>query len=131
MTEQTTPSPERRRRARKMQKTRRQKLDAAFAGKKFIILREIHLAEDERFETPFGQKARHGYALQEVGNEDNKFLVGIGVLRRAALDYQAVELPTPQRVSKRFIERQKLAEWRQTKNAAGLKSLFGWDTIEL
>lgn len=112
-----------------MQKTRRAKLDAAFKGKKFVILREIHLEDDERFETPFGQLARHGYALQEVGNEENKMLVGIGVLRRAAYDYQAVELPPQRRVSRKAREAALLSEWRRKRNAEGLKALFGWDSI--
>lgn len=80
-------------RGEKLARTRKAKMDALFAGKKFEITREIHLKGDLRFQTPLGHKGRNGYALKEVGNDDNQFIVGWAVLQHAAKEYDAVKLP--------------------------------------
>lgn len=95
-------------RAASMLASRQVKLDELFKGKKFTITREIHLEGDERFETPFGNKGRHGFALQEVGNPANEFIVGESMLALVARDYQAVEVPVKER--KRRTKDQKEAD---------------------
>ena len=73
--------------------TRKQKLDEMFSGKKFEILKEIHLPEGELFQTPLGNKGRHGFAIREQGNPSNQFIVGKTVLKQASEQYGAVDLP--------------------------------------
>lgn len=55
--------------------TRTEKMDELFKGKKYDILKEVHLEGEDRFQTPFGNKGRHGFVLQEKGT-DNRFIVG-------------------------------------------------------
>lgn len=78
--------------------TRKAKFDEYFLDKKYSIIGEVHLDKDPEtgkqqvFQTPFGNKGRHGFVLQEEGT-DNKVVVGATVLRKAAKEYGAVELP--------------------------------------
>ena len=118
---------ERKLRGRKLRRTRRLKLQETFEGKKFVVLGEVRLPPGEYFYTPFGQKARYGFALQEIDNPQNQFLVGIGVLRRAALDYRAVDLPEKLQRHKASQEAEKLARWRAKQDPASVRNLFGWE----
>jgi hypothetical protein len=95
-------------RAASLQATRQQKMDELFRGKKYEIFKEVHLEGDNRFETPFGNKGRHGFALREVGNPDNKFIVGATMLQQVAEQYGAVEVPAKDR--KRRTKEQKAAD---------------------
>lgn len=72
---------------------RQQKLDDLFKGKKFVILKEVRLNEDERFRTPLGHTGRHGWIVQEISNPDNKFIVGFSLLQAMHDTYDAVDLP--------------------------------------
>ena len=84
-----------------------EKVREAFQGKKFKILKEVHLEEDQRFETLFGNKGRHGVILEEVGNPDNRLIVGNTILRRVADEYGSVELPPEAQKRKRRTKAQK------------------------
>jgi hypothetical protein len=100
---------EKRTRAEALLATHRQKMDELFSGKKYEIVKEVHLNEGQHFQTPFGNKGRHGFALREVSDHKNHFTVGASVLRKAAEEYGAVELPTaPPR--KRRTKEQKAAD---------------------
>jgi len=101
-------------RAASLQASRQVKMDALFKDKKYKILKEVHLKDDERFQTPFGNKGRNGYALQlEDGQEPSegmpaKFVIGETMLAQIARDYQAVEVPAKER--KRRTKEQKAAD---------------------
>lgn len=73
------------------------KMREVFQGKVYKILREVHLKENERFQTPFGNKGRHGFLLEPVDDQGNpngnRIVVGRAVLERAASEFKAVELP--------------------------------------
>lgn len=87
-----------------------EKVREAFEGKHFTVLKEVHLDEDQRFETAFGNKGRHGVILQEDGNPDNKIIVGATILRRIASEYGAVDLPPETQKRKRRTKAQKQAD---------------------
>jgi hypothetical protein len=88
--------------------TRQEQKDELFKGKKYTILKEVHLEGDERFQTPFGNKGRHGYVLEEVGNTSNRFIVGASMLTQIAAEYGAVTVPVKDR--KRRTKEQKAAD---------------------
>lgn len=70
------------------------KLDKFFKGRKYTVRREVHLKKNERFVTPFGNKGRHGFILDETGAvPPHRMVVGESVLRRVAEEYGSVELP--------------------------------------
>jgi len=108
-TEAPAPEAPKRSRAEALLETRDQKLKELFAGKKFEIVKKVDLDEGQFFQTPLGNKGRHGYALREVGNPGNHFTVGESVLRTAAAEFQAVELP-PEPPRKRRTKEQKAAD---------------------
>lgn len=64
-----------------------------FEGRKYVIIKEVNLPPDQRFRTPFGNTGRHGYGLAEVDNPENRFMVGVAVLKQAAERFGSVELP--------------------------------------
>jgi hypothetical protein len=72
---------------------RRAKLDKAFKGKRYTIVKKVKLEGNDRFVTPLGHKGKTGVILEEVGNPANKIIVGAVVLRVAADEYGAVDLP--------------------------------------
>lgn len=76
--------------------TQQAKLDAAFAGKTFEIIEEVHLPHGQVFQTQFGTKGRHGYILRDTETGE-RIVVGSRLLRRIAERYQAVTLPTGRR----------------------------------
>lgn len=76
--------------------TKNRKLDETFKGRKFEIVREIHLASDQVFQTRFGNKARHGYVIRDVETGE-EMVVGNNLLRLINQRYQAVELPVRRR----------------------------------
>lgn len=84
----------------KMRATRDRKMKELFEGKQYAILGEIHLSEDEQFQTPFGNKGRNGYVIKEV-NSGNRLMVGETVLRKAHEKYGSVPGLPPQK-EKRF-----------------------------
>lgn len=87
----------------------REKVRDAFQGKKFKILKEIHLEEDQRFETQFGNKGRHGVILENVETGE-KLIVGNTILRRIARDYGSVDLPPEAQRRKRRTKAEKAAD---------------------
>ena len=86
-----------------------EKVRAFFEGQKFKILKEVHLGEDEKFATPFGNKGRHGVIIEnlETGKRD---VVGWTILRRAAAQYGSVDLPPEQQKRKRRSKAEKAAD---------------------
>lgn len=109
---------ETRSRAESLLATRKEKMDALFSeGRKYEIVKEIHLDGDQRFETPFGNKGRHGFHLKRTdgpavlveGVDDSRgFIVGATMLEQVAKEYGAVEVPEKQR--KRRTKEQKAAD---------------------
>jgi hypothetical protein len=79
--------------ATSVQTTRRAKLDDFFAGSRYEVIKTIHLDNGQKFVTPFGNKGRNGFALQEVGGQERKLIVGASLLAKIARDYGAVEVP--------------------------------------
>jgi len=90
-----------------LQEAREQKMKEAFEGQKFVIEREVHMPEGQVFQTPFGNKGRHGYVLKNVAT-GQLTVVGATVLKRISELYDAVELPEPKR--KRRTKAQKAAD---------------------
>jgi len=89
-------TPEWRSRGESLRANKRRKCDAAFQGKRFEIVREIHLEPDENgnprvFYNPFGQPCRHGYVLRNLETGE-KIAVGGDLLKVIAQDYHGVEL---------------------------------------
>jgi hypothetical protein len=95
-------------RAASLLATRKQKMDELFSGKRFEIVQEIHLEGDQRFETPFGNKGRHGFHLRPEGTTDKGFIVGATMLEQIASEYGAGTLPAKER--KRRTKEQKAAD---------------------
>lgn len=75
----------------------KQKMDEIFLERKYVIIKEFFLSEGEVFESPLKSKARHGFILQEISNPLNRIAVGKNVLKRAAMEYDAVEIPKKNR----------------------------------
>jgi hypothetical protein len=71
---------------------REQKIKDLFEGRRYSIVREVHLGEKQRFVTPLGNRGRHGFLLQEDGT-DYRIVVGARLLQIAAQTYGAVDLP--------------------------------------
>lgn len=70
------------------------KMEELFKDRKYTVRREVHLEGNQRFVTPFGNKGRHGFILDETGADPvHRLVVGESVLRRAAELYGSVELP--------------------------------------
>jgi len=101
-------------RAASLAETRKAKMDALFYGQKYDILKEIKLEGDDRFETPFGNKGRNGFALKlSTGytardGQPDKFVIGETMLRQVSEQYGAVEVPVKER--KRRTKEQKAAD---------------------
>lgn len=71
------------------------KMASFFEGRQYKVLREEHLKGNQRFVTPFGNKGRHGFILEEIDSKPPfRMVVGESVLRRIAHEYGAVELPS-------------------------------------
>jgi hypothetical protein len=68
------------------------KLDAQFTGKKWHIVREIHLPEDQRFQTMFGHQGRHGYILREASTGE-EIVVGRKLFKIIRERYLGVPKP--------------------------------------
>lgn len=109
-------------RGAKISIARRAKLDAIFAGKKYVILKEIDLTDDpagRKFTTPLGNSGKKGFAIRlaegytpSEGYGETMFF-GASVLREAAETYGAVEMeakPTRTRRSKEEKEADELAK---------------------
>lgn len=99
--------PEKIARGKVLQAIREEKMREAFEGKKFVIDSEIHYGPDERFETPFGNKGRHGFILRNVETGE-RLVVGESVLRRISEQFKAVDIPEKKR--KRRTKAQKAAD---------------------
>lgn len=108
MSETAAPEAPKLTRGESLLATREAKFKELFEGKKFDVKGEIHLEGEQRFQTPFGNKGRHGFVLVEVGNPTNKFIVGETTLREAAEKFGAVEVPVKER--KRRTKEQKAAD---------------------
>jgi hypothetical protein len=94
----------------KLAKTRAAKMSELFRHKKYLILGEIHLGNDEQFQTPFGNRGRHGFVLSEQ-TTGKKIVVGETMLRNAASMYDAVVgLPPEKPKRHRRTKAQKAAE---------------------
>lgn len=94
----------------KMAKTRAAKMEALFKDKHYRILGEIHLEPDEQFQTPFGNRGRHGYVLK-AEDTGKKIMVGETILRKAAALYGGIEgLPPEKPKRSRRTKAQKAAE---------------------
>jgi hypothetical protein len=99
-----------------LKETRAEIMKRLFDGRKWKVLKEVHLGKNEqtglpdRFKTPFGNKGSHGFVLQEVREDDQdvREVVGATVLKRAAEEFGAVELPVKQR--KRRTKEQKASD---------------------
>lgn len=76
--------------------TRQRKLDEAFAGRAFEVVAEVNLPPGQVFQTPFGNKGRHGYIIRDRETGD-RMVVGKQVLRILHDQYQAVALPQKRR----------------------------------
>jgi len=108
-------------RAASLLATRQAKMDLLFKGQHYDVIKEIHLEGDQRFQTPFGNKGRHGYALRltegstpaegaaaAAGGDGSQFVVGDTMLEQIAKEYGAVEVPAKER--KRRTKEQKAAD---------------------
>jgi len=97
-------------RAANLAKTREAKFVELFEGRHYEIIKEIHLEGEKRFETPFGNKGRNGFALLEKGQSDQKKAIFVGetVLRKAADRFGSVDVPVRER--KRRTAEQKAAD---------------------
>jgi len=70
------------------------KMAKLFKDRKYTVHREVHLEGNQRFVTPFGNKGRHGFILDEVGaTPPHRMVIGESMLRRVAEEYGSVELP--------------------------------------
>lgn len=103
-------------RAASLAATRQAKFDELFKGRHYKIVKVIALQGEQRFQTPFGNKGRNGFALipddrsfTSVAEEKAAAIfVGATVLAKAAADYGAVEVP--EKVRKRRTSEQKAAD---------------------
>lgn len=77
----------------KSKAARKQKVDTLFRGKRFQVRREVHLPLSKRFQTPLGHWGRDGFVLEEEGNPENRFFVGIHLLAKAVREYDAIVNP--------------------------------------
>jgi hypothetical protein len=69
-------------------------MNTLFNRRKYRIIRDVHLADGETFETPFGTHEQHGYLLEEQDSDPlNRFCVNAATLHRAADEYKAVDIP--------------------------------------
>lgn len=76
--------------------TQQRKLDDAFTGRTFEIVKEIHLPYGQVFVTAFGNKARHGFILRDTETGE-RIVVGRRLLRHIADRYQGLTLPAGRR----------------------------------
>ncbi len=72
----------------KWHKTRKDKMDSLFRGKKYRIVEEVN--SDTPLTTPLGYKINKGYLLK---SGDEEIYVGKALLNQLADDYGAVEKP--------------------------------------
>lgn len=80
-------------RSDKWHATRRAREAALFAGRKFVVVREI---KDTSFKTPLGYSAKNGYEVRNVETGET-FMVGKTTLKVMAQEYDAVTLPAPKK----------------------------------
>lgn len=83
---------------------RQAKMDELYKGQRYKIIKEIHMEGDERFQTPFGNKGRHGFALENESTGE-RHVVGASMLQLIADTYGAVDVPAKER--KRRTKEQK------------------------
>ena len=83
----------RRHRAIALKMTQLRKLDKMFTGRTWDIVREVHLPEGKVFQTPFGNKARHGWVLKERDTGE-QIVVGWSVLKQISERYLGVTRPS-------------------------------------
>lgn len=84
-------------RGSKLAANRKAVLDKLFTDRKYVVKGEVHLGPDENgaqqvFQTPLGNKGRHGYVLEEVGTGE-RVVFGKTMILRIAEEYGAFELP--------------------------------------
>lgn len=72
------------------------KLDDAFAGRTFDIVREIHLPKGKAFRTAFGHLGRHGYVIRDRATGAEQ-VVGLRLLHTIHDRYHGVDLPDRRR----------------------------------
>ena len=87
-------------RGENMRATRRVKMDAAFRGRRFEVVREVHLPRGQVFQTMFGNKGRHGYVIRDC-ESGQEMVVGAILLRLIHDRYAGVDLPVRQHRRKR------------------------------
>lgn len=68
------------------------KMDAAFAGKTFTIVRELTMPEGQVFQATFGRNGRHGYILRDDAT-GQLHVVGDTIAGQIADNYKGVTLP--------------------------------------
>lgn len=88
-------------RSESMRAVKRRKCDEAFLGKRFEIVREIHLEPDADgrprvFYNLFGQPCRHGFVLRNL-ETDERIAVGTDLIKVIAHVYGGVTLPVRRR----------------------------------
>ncbi len=82
----------RKRASAQLREAKQDRLDEFFRGRKFDIVREVHLDEDHVFKTRFGNLGRHGYVLKDRATGE-ELVVGRTLLRLIHDRYLGVNLP--------------------------------------
>lgn len=95
--------------AAKVGRTVAARYDRAYKGKKFKIVKEVHLPPGQVFTTEFGHPARHGYIIEDLDTGHRK-VVTRTLLTMIAARYQGVELPD---------RRRRLVDFHRIPTAAG------------
>jgi len=93
----TTTAADKPTRAELLRAARDARIDAAFSGRVFDIIREVHLPEGQVFETILGTKVRHGYVIKDRENGE-LFAVGWTLLKHIHDRYLGVNLPKGKRI---------------------------------
>jgi hypothetical protein len=101
----STETPVKKDRAASLAARSQEKFDELFKGRHYKIVKVIKLEGEQRFQTPFGNKGRNGFALipddrSFASDKEAKaaaIFVGETVLRKAAAQYGAVEVPVKER----------------------------------
>ncbi len=82
----------RKRTTKALRAAQQDKFDAAFRGRKFDIVREVHLPEGQVFKTQFGNYGRRGFILRDRATGE-EIVVGRRVLRIIHDRFLGVNLP--------------------------------------
>lgn len=77
----------------RLNQTLLQRMDREYRGRKFDIIRQVHLPAGKVFLTKFGKRGRHGYVIQDRETGEQQ-VVGWKMLKRIHDLYLGVNLPT-------------------------------------